>query len=123
MMSGFDEELRRYLENLSAKLVRDMSAFVADEADDLRAAIAANIPADAPSELADSVHVRRGRQDHTLDVTVGGNEEENHAALAAEYGIERNAGQSYFHATVDDWADGYARRAEQALAEALSEHE
>lgn len=126
-MSGLDDELRRYLDNLSARLTRELSTFVADEAEDLRAAIAANVPKDAPSALSDSVQVRRGQNANEFEVTAGGDATTRSSgrgsdydyALSYEYGTERRAAEPFFHTTVDDWADGYARRAEQTVAEAL----
>lgn len=132
-MSGLDDELRSYLDNLTARLNRDVSTFVEDEAEALRAAIAANVPKDAPSALSDSVQVRRGESGDGFEVTAGGDLTTRPAArstgadydyaLSYEYGSERRAAEPFFHTAVDDWADGYARRAEQAIAEALSKHE
>lgn len=132
-MSGLDDELRNYLDSLTDRLSRDVSAFVEDEAEALRTAIVANVPKGAPSALSDSVQVRRSESGDGLEVTAGGDATTRLAgrgsgtdydyALSYEYGTQRKAAEPFFHTTVDDWADGYARRAEQAIAEALSKHE
>lgn len=66
-----DDEVQRYLGDLSFKLKRELAGKIKEQADDLASAIKAAAPVNTGA-LRDSVKVRRKRNELDLEVTAGG---------------------------------------------------
>lgn len=71
-MAKPDDEVQSWLTGLSFKAKRKLASAIKREADDLSAAIKAKAPRGKTGNLAESVQVRRRRNDLDLEVTAGG---------------------------------------------------
>lgn len=119
-MMAPDDELQKYFADLPFKLK--------EEADNLADAIKAEAPRDTGA-LAESVKVRRKRNELELEVTAGGEltTKEIRAgsgvsydyALAAEYGTSKQAAQPFFYNTFHAREDEIRERIQDKMKEII----
>ena len=130
MADDDNQELDRYLGDLSFKVRRELATAIRTEADRLADAIKAAAPVKTGA-LRDSVQVRRTRNDLTLYVTAGGDAttkevrqgsgEPYDYALATEYGTSKENAQPFFYPTVRAMEDDINANIAAAVEKALNE--
>lgn len=130
MADDDNQELDRYLGDLSFKVRRELATAIRIEADRLADAIKAAAPVKTGA-LRDSVQVRRTRNDLTLYVTAGGDAttkevrqgsgEPYDYALATEYGTSKENAQPFFYPTVRAMEDDINANIAAAVEKALNE--
>jgi HK97 gp10 family phage protein len=124
-----DDEVQKYLGDLSFKLRRELATKIKEEADGLADAIKAEAPVDSGA-LRDSVKVRRKRNELELEVTAGGDAttkeirtgsgEPYDYALAVEYGTAKRPAEPFFYSTARERMPEIQENIQQAVEDVLS---
>lgn len=129
-MAEPDDEVQKYLGELSFKLKRELVTVIRREADGLADAIKAEAPR-LTGALAESVQVRRTRNDLSLEVTAGGDAttkevrkgsgEDYDYALAVEYGTADRPAEPFFYSTYRRMQPQIEQNIQAAVQKVVSE--
>jgi HK97 gp10 family phage protein len=124
-----DDDVQKYLGDLSFKLRRELATKIKEEADGLADAIKAEAPV-LSGTLRDSVKVRRKRNELDLEVTAGGDTttkevragsgEPYDYALAVEYGTVGRPAEPFFYNTARERMPEIQENIQQAVEDVLS---
>ena len=123
-----DDDVQRYFDQLPFKLKRQLATAIKAEADRVASAIRAEAPRDTGA-LAESVQVRRRRDELELEVVAGGDlttkEVRNGSgvsydyALAIEFGATDRPAEPFFYPTWRAMREDVQSNIETAIAEVL----
>lgn len=128
-MAEDDSEVQDWFGSLSYKLKRELAEKIKKQADDLANAIRDAAPRGETGNLAESVKVRRKRNELDLEVTAGGDLTTKSVrggaysydyALATEYGTQKESAQPFFYNTARQMLPEIQQNIEDAVEEVLS---
>lgn len=124
-MAEPDDEVQSWFSGLSFKLKREIATKIKEEADGLASEIKAAAPRKTGT-LAESVKVRRKRNELELEVTAGGETTTDKTgghqydyALANEFGTTKMPAQPFFWNTYRERAAEIRQNIEDAVSEVL----
>jgi HK97 gp10 family phage protein len=115
-MAEPDDDLQGWFDGLSFKLKRQLAGTIKQEADRLRGVIKQRAPRGKTGKLAESVKVRRKRNELELEVTAGGDETQVEIrkgsgvfvdrAMFPEFGTVNTPAQPFFFNTAREMMPG-----------------
>lgn len=124
-----ESEVNDWFGSLSYKLKRELAEKIKEQADSLAVAIKDAAPRGETGNLAESVKVRRKRNELDLEVTAGGDTTTKSVrggaynydyALATEYGTQKESAQPFFYNTARQMLPEIQQNIENAVEEVLS---